>query len=476
MMTNSNFSLQNTLEANYLNIQLNEPVRLDEIAINVIAEDCPEFIIPFRVVNINNNVSLKYKLINTIALEYASLTMDKKTFVKMYLNLLTPFVKGNDWFLDYHNFCVDPRYVYLDKEYEQVFYIYVPEYSYVNEESDILEFFRKTFHRVDISDDKVFQVKLFQYFARDLVTLSELYQMFLEESKSVSASSTLVNVSTNDVPAATPVTSESVPTVSQNPVQETTKAEEQSVAEEPTTKGIGFGLFGNKKEKTASKGFVEDETPASASLGDDSSDEVMEALFGSGKKKIKEKTTSASESEKKKSGISLFGKKKEEVSQEQAATVNTTSTTSSGSAAYSLSGMSAFSVPTGVQAGSDKTEVFVDDIVVSGAFLELIDSPIPGAMARIDLNFTKDFVVVGRTSSDPVQPDIAFSRDFTRIGRQHARIEKRDGAYYVIDLGSQNHTLLNGQQLVPNTPYPLNDGGELTFTESKPVRYRIHLS
>ena len=65
--------------------------------------------------------------------------------------------------------------------------------------------------------------------------------------------------------------------------------------------------------------------------------------------------------------------------------------------------------------------------------------------------------------------------DFSRIGRKHARIEKNGNGYCIIDLGSANHTLINNQVLIPNQPYPLPDGGEVTFTTSKPVKYRIHL-
>ena len=109
------------------------------------------------------------------------------------------------------------------------------------------------------------------------------------------------------------------------------------------------------------------------------------------------------------------------------------------------------------------------------AFLELIDSPIAGAPFRIELDFETSYITIGRRSSDEIQPDVAFGREFLRIGRRHARIEKRDGHYHVIDLGSANHTLLDGQVLIPNQPYALKDGGELTFTDSRPVRYRIHL-
>ena len=41
-MNHENFTLQSSLEANYLNVQLQEPMRLDEIAIRVIKQDCPD--------------------------------------------------------------------------------------------------------------------------------------------------------------------------------------------------------------------------------------------------------------------------------------------------------------------------------------------------------------------------------------------------------------------------------------------------
>ena len=45
-MNSGNFMLQNSLEANYLNIRLDPGDRLDEIAVKVIQKDCPDFLIP----------------------------------------------------------------------------------------------------------------------------------------------------------------------------------------------------------------------------------------------------------------------------------------------------------------------------------------------------------------------------------------------------------------------------------------------
>ncbi len=112
---------------------------------------------------------------------------------------------------------------------------------------------------------------------------------------------------------------------------------------------------------------------------------------------------------------------------------------------------------------------------VGGAWLELLESMMPGAPERVDLNFAKPFITVGRLSSDEKRPDVAFPGEFRKIGRQHARIERRGMNYYIIDLGSVNHTLLNGQELAPNREYQLLDGMEIALTTSKMVRYRVHM-
>ena len=123
---------------------------------------------------------------------------------------------------------------------------------------------------------------------------------------------------------------------------------------------------------------------------------------------------------------------------------------------------------------SDETEISGGSSSYVSVYLELIESPIAGVMRRINLDFQGDYVIIGRNSSDQVKPDIAFPSEFKRMGRQHARIERRGGKYYIIDLGSANHTFLNGRVLAPNQPYQLEDGMELGFTD-KTVSYRVRL-
>ena len=121
---------------------------------------------------------------------------------------------------------------------------------------------------------------------------------------------------------------------------------------------------------------------------------------------------------------------------------------------------------------SDETET-EDDMDIGFPRLELMSSEMAGAPGRIDLNFPGQFIIIGRTSSDEVKPDVAFPEEFKRIGRRHVRIDKGADGYYLIDLGSSNHTFLDGKMLVPNQQYRLCNGMVVQFTESKPVRYRV---
>jgi hypothetical protein len=451
-MREDTFSLQSSLEANYLNIELQEPIQMDEIAVRVIKEDCPEFLIPFRMVNINDKVTLKYKLINATALEYSNKSLHKKEFVRLYLNLLIPFIKGKDWFLDYHNFCIDSRYIFIDKQKTNVHFIYVPENSYCNTDEEILQFFKDTFTDITISDDANFQVKLYRYFSKKEITLSDLYQMFLQEQQiteevgKIQPSPTAAHKQMA-APVADPVMEKKVS--KQNMIA---GMEKKTVQEKPESSSAGvFGIPGNNSD----------------------SDAVMDALFGGGnKKKEKEKK----KEKKKEGGFNLFGKKKQKGAVSESVNHTSEISTPESNAVPQLASAPVSGGFMSADGTSDERTVISEDRgSVGGAYMELFESPIPGALPRIDLNFTTPYIVIGRMSSDEVQPDVAFGSEFNRIGRRHARIEKKDGEYYVIDLGSANHTLLNGQTLIPNQPYHLMDGGELTFTISKPVRYRIHL-
>lgn len=77
-----------------------------------------------------------------------------------------------------------------------------------------------------------------------------------------------------------------------------------------------------------------------------------------------------------------------------------------------------------------------------------------------------------RIGRDPASVDYIIN-DNTAVGRQHADLLLHDGACYVVDLNSTNHTYLNGEPLNPGTEYPLQDGDEILLGNEA---FRVSLS
>ncbi len=73
-----------------------------------------------------------------------------------------------------------------------------------------------------------------------------------------------------------------------------------------------------------------------------------------------------------------------------------------------------------------------------------------------------DSTLVGR--EDPaVQIDFDGYEDGKYISHRHAQIVKHDGAFFIEDLGSANHTRVNGAKLSVGQSQPLHDNDKVRF-------------
>lgn len=68
-----------------------------------------------------------------------------------------------------------------------------------------------------------------------------------------------------------------------------------------------------------------------------------------------------------------------------------------------------------------------------------------------------EFIIGYSTDCDAV---LHFSRE---ISRHHACISWTNDSYEIKDLGSTNHTFLNGTELIPETKYKVNPGDHIAF-------------
>lgn len=77
----------------------------------------------------------------------------------------------------------------------------------------------------------------------------------------------------------------------------------------------------------------------------------------------------------------------------------------------------------------------------------------------------KDVTVIGRPDSKlHYYPDIEIELD-DAVSRRHAEIIRRNGQYYVVDAGSTNGTLLNGETLVAHEEQALMHGDRIRLGE-----------
>lgn len=99
-----------------------------------------------------------------------------------------------------------------------------------------------------------------------------------------------------------------------------------------------------------------------------------------------------------------------------------------------------------------------------------------GDAADTEFKLTTEESTIGRWDADNgIFPDVdldAFDPD-AKVSRRHARILKRERAYFIEDLGSTNGTFVNrGRRLLPGSPQVLSEGDEIIVGKTF-LRFRI---
>ena len=138
----------------YTKFTVAEEDELDVIALKVMKQDCPDFLLPIRTMEIDGELEIRYELAGGMRLAYEPREMYKKEFYNMLINMLIPFKNCNDWFLDYHYILLDDNYILVDKGGQSVKYVYLPVASCANTDEQIRRFFMDLILRTTVLDDR----------------------------------------------------------------------------------------------------------------------------------------------------------------------------------------------------------------------------------------------------------------------------------------------------------------------------------
>ena len=454
---------------NYTRLSVDENETVDEIALKVMKQDCPDFLLPIRTLEIDGEMEIRYEQQEGVRLCYSSLKMSKKEFTALLENMLMPFKVCDDWFLDYHNILLDANYILLGRNDHSVKYIYVPVAEYARNDGEIVDFFSNLVLKADIQDDSRFCIELLRVLKGDNSNLMTLLD-FISRGSAAPAK--------EQAPEAP--RQESISAKVSSTVKETLSSLQKTV-KEPPHEAEPF----EKKERSA-------DSPArpGQSTGEFGKQDVQGQLVGSlfeeedeepDKKKSKGKPTRPAKEKGKakpaKSGglLDIFkGKSKGEAEQ------------SAPSAAADGYGREAqpdrtfrqSSAPPAPASGvaDDVTEICAEEQDGDDGTLRLrlVDGAGYDCPRLVEIDLSQGFATVGRRDkNNQAQSDYSFDASLSFISRRHFRVEREGDHWVIIDLGSGNGTFVNGEALLPNMRHPLLTGDTVMISAKRRLTYQV---
>lgn len=437
-MTNLNFEKIYNINENYLKVNVDKD-SIDDISLKVATHNCPDFLLPFVTAVIDGKYSFKYNVGNMLSVEYCDKKLTKANYIRFVKGILIPLMKCDEWFMDYHHFYFDPKYVFVNRSDFSIKYIYCFSNDYVADDDEIKKYIRSTINSIDITDDNKLQLELCHVLLSDNYTLKDIMDLInkfdnpiIEKNagEQISHTAPSVLVSSSIVPAKTETNSEK--------------------------------LFRDKPTPTPqTPSPVKKDDPVSSELG---SDELDMLFDDSNNSKTRDKWSL-------KNIFKSSGKKRSIQSED----------TSEKSTSPQVNLSPSVSEPIVISnnlSDSEETQFFGIENEKSdeaaGISLSLVKSSVDNVPKLIRLDFVnKDYVTIGRTSKDKsYKSDYELPAEAKKIGRQHIRIEKRGNEYYVIDLATLNHTFLNGEMIFANQAVLLENGSTITFANDI-ITYKV---
>lgn len=457
----------------YAKMKLKAGEGMDRLAWNVIRRDCPDFLLPIKVVEIDGETELRYELTDGVRLAYLPKKMTKQEFLDWMIGLLAPFQSCGDWFLDYHNFVLDQNYIFVGKGSKTtVKYIYIPSASYQISDEKIKEFFTELVLDTDISDDAGYLVNVLRIIKDPDAHLSRLLEVIKKEARET------------NVPKASGLTGGSgiVYEGSERKQNELPQSENRRkfTDQEPGNNPSDRQKPEEEPEKER-KNEPKKESGISSEFGqNDETGRLMGSLFGDAeeekpKKKKKEKK------EREQKGGGLFGflkgkpkeKKEEEISPAEPERDNRPVQQDS-----SLCVVPKWeSRPAAPDFLDDATSIQEEEGPGDGSELNLRLEKCVGCQCpeQIQLDLQKGFVTVGRyDKSGAPRADYNFDASLSFVSRNHFRVDRQGERWTIVDLTSTNGTYINGEMLTPNIPRYLDENDVIMIScRQRYLAYRV---
>ncbi len=448
-----------------------ENSRLDPIAMKVIKQDCPDFLMPIRTVEMDGQMEVRYELTGGIRMEYCPQEISKKDYYALLIHLLEPFKLCGDWFLDYHCFLLDRNYIFVDRGSQAVKYVYIPERGPVAGDEQIRNFFMDLIIGLTVVDDERAQIEPLRILKGNAGLLS-LLEYFQKQQR--------------DLLFAQPAPAPSEP-VKQKPARPAPVSE--NVAEKQVEKPadeVRKALFSAKpKEEKRAEAGARPGTNAVDFGKEDVQGRLMNNLFGEEEPpKTKEKP--------KRGGVfsRLKGKAKKDLGEPQAADEAAAGILEEiralqpkpeapvieQEAARPVQGAEGLGQTPYTDTDGEITTVSEEEAFDNHTLrLRLEEHEGCTCPPMIEISLKGGAATIGRANKNgEAQADFNFDMSNSFISRIHCRVERNGDSWKIVDLNSTNGTYVNHTKIAPNIPYPLKQNDVIAISCNKRrLTYRV---
>lgn len=452
----------------YARMNIADAAGVDEIALKVIRQDAPDFLLPMKMLEIDGELELRFEITEGSRLNYLPETMSKKEFLILLENMLLPLKECNDWFLNYCNFCLDKNYIMVSKNNEVVRYIYVPDENYTQTEESVMNFFQEFVLNINLNDDPVYIMSLYRHIKEKDATITTILEYIEKDLGKKKTLQDVEEISQKNIESPKPQMDLEVNRSAENNLAGNNgiAANWESTKAEGAKENLEFGqsdvqndlinnLFGEVEEESKKKKKPEKKEKV--------------------KKEKQPKEVKASKQSKGLFGGILGGKNQKGDMGHPDVKPNVQPVIPN--AAPVVQQFAESVTPLNEQTQEDVTVISSGEPVKShGTTLTLKLEEDRGYHfpQYIEIDLQKGYATIGRfdKAGNP-QADYNFDAALSFISRRHCRVERKGNSFVIIDLGSGNGTFLNHEQLVANMPYQIKVGDRIIFSKNHKITYLV---
>ena len=442
----------NKIEGNvFMSFDLDEMKKCDTIACGALRTECPDFVLPVLFDNSTTVATMRYSVPeNYVDIESFSDEFEIHEVLKMYDYLLDILQECSDWFLLKSGFCLEEKHVYIDVQNHTMKLMYIPDAAEAFHEQDIKHLLISLLEKCNEASGGNIQLQLYKYFYKPKFSIAEFRIMLDNYLTSANIKDKIISKEKKSDFASKqsqPVEEKVQPVKEVEPIKEV-KVEKQPVPE---------------PQKAPEKQREEEISPRSyyapkanrSQLSQEEIEQMVKSIYSG---KIPEDPNAVS---------TEAGQKVASTNVEEGRGEDSIYGPSSKEGNKNYSSSKKMNLFDNVFPGT-KPQPTTSRPMNGGhkAMLKSISTHARYDLPKqIEIDPVEEPFIIGRATrtGEKTGAHYEFSAEITPISRLHAQIERKDGVYYIQDLGSSNGTFVNGTKLEANKPYVIEDGDKIAF-------------